>query len=49
VDYAKSFRHQALFGTGKCKFHEETVGYLELIILAKGISMDEDIVEAVRN
>jgi hypothetical protein len=34
----------------KCEFHKETVRYkLEFIILTKGISMDEDKVETVRN
>jgi len=33
----------------KCKFHKETVRYLGLIISTKGISMDEDKVETVRN
>jgi len=33
----------------KCKFHKETVRYLALIILAKGISMDDEKVETVRN
>jgi len=33
----------------KCEFHKETVRYLGLIISTKGISMDEDKVETVRN
>jgi hypothetical protein len=33
----------------KCTFHKETVRYLGLIISTKGISMDEDKVETVRN
>jgi hypothetical protein len=33
----------------KCEFHKETVKYLGLIISTKGISMDEDKVETVRN
>jgi hypothetical protein len=33
----------------KCKFHKETVRYLDLIISTKGISIDEDNVETVRN
>jgi len=33
----------------KCEFHKETVRYLGLIISIKGISMDEDKVETVRN
>jgi hypothetical protein len=33
----------------KCKFHMETVRYLGLIISTKGISIDEDKVEIVRN
>jgi len=33
----------------KCEFHSETVSYLGLIISTKGISMDEDKVETVRN
>jgi hypothetical protein len=33
----------------KCEFHRETVRYLGLIISTKGISMDEDKVETVRN
>jgi hypothetical protein len=33
----------------KCEFHKETVRYLGLIISSKGISMDEDTVETVRN
>jgi len=33
----------------KCEFHNETVRYLGLIILTKGISMDDDKVETVRN
>jgi hypothetical protein len=33
----------------KCEFHNETVRYLGLIISTKGISMDEDKVETVRN
>jgi hypothetical protein len=33
----------------KCEFHEETIKYLGLIILTKGISMDKDNVETVRN
>jgi hypothetical protein len=33
----------------KCEFHKDTVRYLGLIISTKGISMDEDKVETVRN
>ena len=33
----------------KYKFHKETVRYLGLIISTKGISMDEDKVDTVRN
>jgi hypothetical protein len=33
----------------KCEFHKETVRDLGLIISTKGISMDEDKVETVRN
>jgi hypothetical protein len=33
----------------KCEFHKETVRYLGLIISTKGISIDEDKVETVRN
>jgi hypothetical protein len=33
----------------KCEFHKETVRYLGLIKSTKGISMDEDKVETVRN
>jgi len=33
----------------KCEFHKEIVRYLGLIISTKGISMDEDKVETVRN
>jgi len=33
----------------KCEFHKEKVRYLGLIISTKGISMDEDKVETVRN
>jgi hypothetical protein len=33
----------------KCEFHKETVRYLRLIISTKGISMDEDKVNTVRN
>ena len=33
----------------KCEFHKETVRYLGLVILTKGISMDEDKIETVRN
>jgi len=33
----------------KCDFHKETVRYLGLIIATKGMSMDEDQVETVRN
>jgi hypothetical protein len=33
----------------KCEFHKETVRYLGLIISTKGISMDEDKIEMVRN
>jgi hypothetical protein len=33
----------------KCEFHKETVRYLGLIISTKGISMDEDKIETVRN
>jgi hypothetical protein len=33
----------------KCEFHKETVRYLGLIISTKGILMDEDEVETVRN
>ena len=33
----------------KCKIHKTTVRYLGLIISTKGISMDEDEVETVRN
>jgi hypothetical protein len=33
----------------KCEFHKETVGYLGLIVSTKGISMDENKVETVRN
>jgi len=33
----------------QCAFHKKTVRYLGLIILTKGISMDEDKVEMVRN
>jgi len=33
----------------KCEFHKETVRYLGLIISTKGISMDEDKVDTVRN
>jgi hypothetical protein len=33
----------------KCKFHKDTVRYLGLIISTKGISMDEDMIETVRN
>jgi len=33
----------------KCEFHKESVRYLGLIISTKGISMDEDKVETVRN
>jgi len=33
----------------KCEFHKETVQYLGLIISTRGISMDEDEVETVRN
>ena len=33
----------------KCEFHKETVRYLGLIISTKGISMDEDKVETIRN
>jgi len=33
----------------KCNFYKETVRYLGLIISTKGISMDEDEVETVRN
>jgi len=33
----------------KCEFHKETVKYLGLIISTKGVSMDPDKVETVRN
>jgi hypothetical protein len=33
----------------KCEFHKDTVRYLGLVISMKGISMDEDKVETVRN
>jgi len=33
----------------QCEFHKETVLYLRLIISTKGISMDEDKVETMRN
>jgi hypothetical protein len=33
----------------KCGFHKKTVRYLELIISTKGISMEEDKGETVRN
>jgi hypothetical protein len=33
----------------KYEFHKETVRYLGLIISTKGISMEEDKVETVRN
>jgi hypothetical protein len=33
----------------KCEFHKETVKYLGLIISTKGISMDPDKIETVRN
>jgi hypothetical protein len=33
----------------KCKFHEETVRYLGLVISTEGILMDKDKVETVRN
>jgi hypothetical protein len=33
----------------KCEFHKETVRDVGLIISTKGISMDEDKVETVRN
>jgi len=33
----------------KCEFHKETVRYLGLIISTKGISINEDKVETVRN
>jgi len=33
----------------KCKFHKEAVKYLGLIIPMKGVSMDQDKVETVRN
>jgi hypothetical protein len=33
----------------KCEFHKETVTYLGLIISTKGISMDDDKIETVRN
>jgi len=33
----------------KCKFHNETVKYLGLIISTKGISMDKDKIETVWN
>jgi hypothetical protein len=33
----------------KCEFHKERVRYLGLIISAKGISMNENKVETVRN
>jgi hypothetical protein len=37
------------FKPEKCEFHKEMVKYLALIILTKGISMDEDKVVTVRN
>jgi hypothetical protein len=33
----------------KCEFHKETVKYLGLIISTKGVSMDPDKIETVRN
>ena len=33
----------------KCEFHKGAVKYLGLIISTKGISMDEDKVETIRN
>jgi hypothetical protein len=33
----------------KSEFHKETVRYLELIISTKGISIDEDKIETLRN
>jgi hypothetical protein len=33
----------------KCEFYKETVRYLGLIISTKGISMDEDKIETIRN
>jgi hypothetical protein len=33
----------------KCEFHKEGVRYLGLIISTKGISIDEDKIETVRN
>jgi hypothetical protein len=33
----------------KCEFHKETVKYLGLIISTKGVSMDPDMVDTVRN
>jgi len=33
----------------KCEFHKETVRYLGLIISTKGISMDEDKIETIKN
>ena len=54
VDHVKWIM-QRLLETGlylkleKCEFHKETVRYLGLIISTKGILMDEDKVETVRN
>jgi hypothetical protein len=33
----------------KCEFHKQTIKYVELIISTKGVSMDPDKVEIVRN
>jgi hypothetical protein len=33
----------------KCAFHKETVRYSGLVISTKGISMDEDKIETIRN
>jgi hypothetical protein len=34
---------------GKCEFHKETVKYLGLIISTKGVSMDQNKVDIIRN
>jgi hypothetical protein len=37
------------FKPEQCEFHKDTVKYLGLVILTKGISMDQDKIETVKN
>jgi pentose-5-phosphate-3-epimerase len=37
------------FKPEKCEFHKDTVKYLGLVISTKGISMDQDKIEKVKN